>query len=221
MNNPQHIALIMDGNRRWAREHHVPGFVGHRRGVHAAIETIRAALRNHISYLSLFAFSTENWNRSATEVTYLMGLFQRTIDHFFKWVRRYNIAVRFIGDRSVLNSRLQQQMQQLEGASQDHPALTLIIAINYGSRDELIRALQSIHGPITWGLLTEKLDTHGIPDVDLVIRTSGEQRLSNFLLLQSAYAEIIFLKKWWPDFAKADFDAALFEYQQRKRNFGR
>ncbi|UPA28364.1 MAG: polyprenyl diphosphate synthase [Verrucomicrobiota bacterium] len=222
--NPKHIAIIMDGNRRWAQQHHLPTFFGHRRGVHAVTQAVQAALRHKIPYLSFFAFSTENWKRSAAEIDYLMGLFRRSIEHFRRWVQRYAIRIRFIGNRTVLNPTLQEKMQALENASASNDALTVVIAINYGSRDELIRTIASLteleKEHITWELLREKLDTRGLPDVDLVIRTSGEQRLSNFLLLQSAYAEIIFLQQGWPDFSSQDFEAALLEYQHRQRNFG-
>lgn len=220
---PIHIALIMDGNRRWARKHQLPVFWGHRRGVHALTEVIKQSLQRKIPYLTVFAFSTENWQRSASEVGYLMKLFGRAIDHFESFIRRYRIKIRFIGDRTALASTLRKKMDHLESISNNNDTLNLTIAINYGSRDEIIRAIRNLNDVqnCTWEILQQQCDTKELPDVDLLIRTSGEQRLSNFLLLQSAYAEIIFSEKLWPEFSKKDFDEALKIYHCRKRNFGK
>ena len=222
---PHHIAFIMDGNRRWARKHQLPTFWGHRRGIHALLEVVRNALRLHIPYITVFAFSTENWKRTDTEIRYLMNLFYRSMIYFQKWIAKHSIQVNFIGDRTALSPALQEEMAKLEKFSESNRALTLTIAINYGSRDEIVRAIQKLDLNdlkfIDWKLLYNHLDTHTLPDVDLMVRTSGEQRLSNFLLLQSAYAEIIFSEKLWPEYTENDFLEALEIYQQRKRNFGK
>jgi undecaprenyl diphosphate synthase len=221
---PVHVAIVMDGNRRWAKENNFPMFWGHRCGIHTVSEIVRAAIGHEIPYLTLFAFSTENWRRSTGEVRYLMGLFVRSITHYAVFLQKNEICVRFIGDLASLQEDLQEKIASIREKTDHNTKLFLTIAINYGSRDELVRAIKKI--PIderqncSWESICEWLDTGNIPDVDLFIRTSGEQRLSNFLLLQSAYAELFFVEKYWPEFTQQDFEIVLNAYRLRKRNFG-
>lgn len=222
---PTHIAIIPDGNRRWARRHYLPTFWGHRRGVLSAAKIIRAALKRKVPYLTFFAFSTENWKRSQNEITYLMSLFRRAILHYQTWLLEQQIRVCFIGDLQKIPDHLRTLLVDIQERSEAFSKLTVTIAINYGSRDELLRAIHQLpeneKKPCTWEKLCQYFDTKVLPDVDLVLRTSGEQRLSNFLLLQSAYAEIIFTDVLWPDYSEQNFEEALKIYQQRKRNFGK
>jgi undecaprenyl diphosphate synthase len=217
--------MVMDGNRRWARGNNLPIFWGHRRGIHTVSEIIQTAIREEIPYLTLFAFSTENWQRSTNEVRYLMGLFVRSITHYAMFLQKNEICIRFIGDLAPLREDLQKKIASIREKTDHNTKLFLTIAINYGSRDELVRAVRKM--PIderqncSWESIYKWLDTGNIPDVDLFIRTSGEQRLSNFLLLQSAYAELFFIKKYWPEFTQQDFEAILDAYRLRKRNFGK
>jgi undecaprenyl diphosphate synthase len=222
--NPVHIAIVMDGNRRWAKGNNFHIFWGHRRGIHTVSEIVRATIEQKIPYLTLFAFSTENWRRSTHEVGYLMGLFVRSIVHYAAFLQKNEICVRFIGDLAPLREDLQVKIASIREKTDRNTKLFLTIAINYGSRDELVRTIKKI--PIderqncSWESICEWLDTKDIPDVDLFIRTSGEQRLSNFLLLQSAYAELFFTEKYWPEFTRQDFEFILDAYRLRKRNFG-
>ncbi|MDR1590705.1 MAG: di-trans,poly-cis-decaprenylcistransferase [Puniceicoccales bacterium] len=223
--DPVHVAIVMDGNRRWAKENNFPLFWGHRRGVRALRESVQAAIEQKIPYLTFFAFSTENWQRSENEVKYLMGLFVRSIGHYAVFLQKNKIRVYFIGDLAPLNDNLRGKIASLREKTAQNSKLFLTIAINYGSRDELTRAVKKIPPNelqnCSWEDICRRLDTRGIPDVDLFIRTSGEQRLSNFLLLQSAYAELFFIKKYWPEFTQQDFEIILNEYRLRKRNFGK
>ena len=223
--DPVHIAIVMDGNRRWAEGKNFPIFYGHRRGVYRASEMVQVAIERKISHLTLFAFSTENWRRSAREVTYLMRLFARSIDRYATFLQREAICVHFIGDLAPLDGDLREKITAIREKTRPNTGLFLTIAINYGSRDELVRAVKKIPSDelpnCSWESIRRRLDTGDIPDVDLFIRTSGEQRLSNFLLLQSAYAELFFIKKHWPEFTRQDFEVVLEEYRSRKRNFGK
>jgi undecaprenyl diphosphate synthase len=215
----------MDGNRRWARKNNFPLFWGHRRGVRAVSEIVKSAIEQNITHLTLFAFSTENWKRSENEVSYLMGLFSRSIEHYSTFLLKENIRVRFIGDLASLQGNLLKKIILIQEKTRHNTKLFLTIAINYGSRNEIVRAIKKIpSGEVqnySWETIQKYLDTSDLPDVDLFIRTSGEQRLSNFLLLQSAYAELFFIKKNWPEFTGRDFEATLQEFSQRKRNFGK
>lgn len=222
---PRHVAIIMDGNRRWAKKRNLPEFWGHRKGVSAVRSAVDFAIRSGISYLTIFAFSTENWKRSAQEVSYLMSLFKRSINRFSKWLIENGICVRFLGDIAALRPDLFEKMKFLEDETKNGCTLNLSIAINYGSRDEVVRAANSLirsaqNESLTWENFSKALDTRDLPDVDLLIRTSGELRLSNFLLLQSAYAELYFVDTLWPDFDQEAFELSLIEFRKRKRNFG-
>lgn len=230
MNVPKHIAIILDGNGRWAKAKGMPRTYGHTIGA-KNVETIsRAAYNMGVKYLTMYAFSTENWQRPDDEVSALMKLLSEYIKTCMRTAKKDNLRVRFIGDRSRLNSSLQEAIAKLEDYSSQFTGLTLTIAINYGSRDEMIRATRRIAEDVEKGMvvpsqITEDvfstyLDTADIPDPDLMIRTSGEQRLSNYLLWQLAYSEFYFTPVAWPDFNEAELKKAIEEYDKRNRRFG-
>lgn len=227
---PRHVAIIMDGNGRWAHARHMPRTYGHQKGVDAVRRTVEVAGKLGVEYLTLYAFSSENWKRPADEVQILMDLLRRYIRQELAELHRKSVRVRFIGDRSALAADIVSLMENAEAQTAGNTGLTLVLALNYGSKAELTRAIARAAKDIAAGRLTpcamtpERIDTYletaGIPDPDLVIRTSGEKRLSNFLLWQAAYAELVFIDTLWPDFGEAEFEAALFEYQRRERRFG-
>jgi len=227
---PEHVAIIMDGNGRWANARGLPRTMGHRKGVEAVRETVRAAGDIGVKYLTLFAFSSENWRRPETEVSDLLGLLKAFIRRDLAELHRQNVRIRVIGDRSNLRGDILPLLIEAEETTRDNTALTLVIAFNYGSRDEIARAVVSLARDVEAGrlrpqdispeLLDARLDTAGIPDPDLIIRTSGEERLSNFLLWQAAYSEFMFMPEYWPDFSRDLFFAALEKYAARDRRFG-
>ena len=227
---PEHVAIIMDGNGRWANARGLPRTMGHRKGVEAVRETVKAAGDIGIKYLTLFAFSSENWRRPEAEVTDLLGLLKVFIRRDLAELHRQNVRVRVIGDRHNLRSDILPLLIEAEETTRDNTALTLVIAFNYGSRDEIARAVASLARDVEAGrlraqditpaLIDGRLDTAGIPDPDLIIRTSGEERLSNFLLWQAAYAEFMFMPEYWPDFSRDLFFSALEKYAARDRRFG-
>jgi undecaprenyl diphosphate synthase len=227
---PAHVAIIMDGNGRWAARRGLPRIEGHRRGVEAVRRAVRSATELGIRYLTIYSFSTENWRRPAQEVADLMGLLKRFIRHDLAELHANNIRVRIIGDRQPLTSDIRALLQEAEDLTKDNGGLTLVVAFNYGGRQEIVRAVRALARQVRDGLLDPEtidagmieraLDTDGIPDPDLVIRTSGEQRLSNFLPWQSAYSEFVFLPDFWPDFDLATFKAAVDQYVGRERRFG-
>jgi undecaprenyl diphosphate synthase len=227
---PEHVAIIMDGNGRWANARGLPRTMGHRKGVEAVRETVRAAGHVGIKYLTLFAFSSENWRRPETEVTDLLGLLKAFIRRDLAELHRQNVRIRVIGDRYNLRSDILPLLIEAEETTKDNTALTLVIAFNYGSRDEIARAVVSLAKEVEAGrlraqditpaLIDGRLDTAGIPDPDLIIRTSGEERLSNFLLWQAAYSEFMFMPEYWPDFSRDLFLSALEKYAARDRRFG-
>ncbi|MFA6627723.1 MAG: isoprenyl transferase, partial [Bacilli bacterium] len=218
-----HIAIIMDGNGRWAQKRGLARNMGHRQGAENLVKIVRHANKLGISVLTVFAFSTENWSRPSEEVNYLMKL---PLEFFKKYSDSFhedNIRIRFIGSKSRLSIELIQLMDNLEAKTKENTGLIFIVALNYGGRDELVRAFSKARE--TDAVLTEDnmssfLDTHDIPDVDLLIRTSGEIRISNFLLWQSAYSELYFTEILWPNFKPADFDRAITHYQKRSRRYG-
>ena len=231
MNVPQHIAIILDGNGRWAKSKGMPRNYGHTVGA-KNVETIcRAAHDMGIRYLTLYAFSTENWNRPQKEVDALMKLLESYLKNCTKTAEKNNMRVRVIGDRSRLSERFQEQISELERVSAQYDGLNLQIAINYGSRDEMVRAMKKMCQDICDGvhrteevdetLFASYLDTAGIPDPDLLIRTSGEQRLSNYLLWQLAYSEFYFTSVPWPDFDRKEVEKAVEAYNSRDRRFGK
>jgi undecaprenyl diphosphate synthase len=227
---PEHVAIIMDGNGRWAKQRGLPRTMGHRKGVDAVREAVRAAGDVGIKYLTLFAFSSENWRRPETEVSDLLGLLKAFIRRDLAELHRQNVRVKVIGDRHSLKSDILDLLVDAEETTKTNTALTLIIAFNYGSRDEIARAMASLARDVEAGrlkaqdispaLIDARLDTAGIPDPDLIIRTSGEERLSNFLLWQAAYSEFIFVPEYWPDFSRDIFYSALETFASRDRRFG-
>jgi undecaprenyl diphosphate synthase len=220
----------MDGNGRWAKQRGLPRTMGHRKGVDAVREAVRAAGDVGIKYLTLFAFSSENWRRPETEVSDLLGLLKAFIRRDLAELHRQNVRVKVIGDRHSLKSDILDLLVDAEETTKTNTALTLIIAFNYGSRDEIARAMASLARDVEAGrlkaqdispaLIDARLDTAGIPDPDLIIRTSGEERLSNFLLWQAAYSEFIFVPEYWPDFSRDIFYSALETFASRDRRFG-
>jgi undecaprenyl diphosphate synthase len=231
MNVPQHVAIILDGNGRWAKSKGMPRNYGHTMGAKNVENICRAAHDMGIRYLTLYAFSTQNWNRPDSEVEALMKLLESYLKNCMKTAEKNNMRVRVIGDRSRLSKRFQAQIAELEKVSAQYDGLNLLIAINYGSRDEIIRAMRHMCRDIQEGahqieeideaFFTSYLDTADIPDPDLMIRTSGEQRLSNYLLWQLAYSEFYFTDVPWPDFDKKELEKAVEAYNNRDRRFGK
>ncbi len=227
---PRHIAIIMDGNGRWAKARGLPRIAGHRRGVEAVRRTIKAAIADGIRYLTLYGFSSENWNRPASEVRDLMDLLRHYLHSEITELHEQGVRLRFIGDRPRLPADIIAQIDHAERRTAGNTVFTLVIALSYGSRDEILAAARRMAARAAQGDLdpdaigqeefSRHLLTGDIPDPDLVIRTSGEQRLSNFLLWQSAYAELVFTKCLWPDFDAETLRAAVSEYCQRERRFG-
>jgi undecaprenyl diphosphate synthase len=227
---PRHVAIIMDGNGRWATQRGLPRVEGHRRGVEAVRRTVRAAHESGIRFLTLYSFSRENWSRPAAEIAELMGLLKRFIRKDLADLHARNIRVRVIGDRDELADDLRALIDEAEAVTARNTAFDLVIAFNYGARQEITAAVRALAGAAAVGaldartideaMLAAALNTHAIPDPDLLIRTSGEQRLSNFLLWQAAYAELVFLPVLWPDFDRRDLDEALLIFGRRERRFG-
>lgn len=228
--SPKHVAIIMDGNGRWAKAQGKERVFGHINGVESIRLAISAAIKNSVKYLTIYAFSTENWNRPQDEVNSLMELLcESTVNEAPIFIEN-GIKVRFIGDKSVLSDKVNKAIKDCEQATSEGQTLELLIAVNYSSRDELTRAMSAIAHKVAQGLLSpsditqstiaENLDTQGLPDPDLMIRTSGEQRLSNFMLWQLAYAELYFTDILWPDFNEESFGQAIEEFKNRDRRFG-
>jgi undecaprenyl diphosphate synthase len=227
---PRHVAIIMDGNGRWAAARGLPRVEGHRRGVEALRKTVRAAGELGISILTIFSFSSENWSRPASEIQDLLGLLRRFIRNDLVELHKSNVRVRVIGEREDLTRDIRSLLEEAEELTRDNDGLLLIVAFNYGARQEIARASRRVAQEVANGklaanditpeLLTQHLDAPDVPDPDVIIRTSGEQRLSNFLLWQSAYSELIFVPTYWPDFDRAALEAAIAEYRRRERRFG-
>ena len=225
-----HVAIIMDGNGRWAKARGKPRLFGHQVGAKRVREIVEACPQLGVRYLTVFAFSTENWKRTQTEVAGLMKLFKRYILSEAKKLVEAGVRVRFIGDRLRLEPRLVQLMDELEGMTSENSIVNLTVAINYGGRDEVARASRRMAQDVAKGTLNPEsvneqtlaryLDTYVLPDPDLVIRTSGEARISNFLLWQSAYSEYEFVKTLWPDFTVTDFEEIISTFEARERRFG-
>ncbi len=226
----EHVAIIMDGNGRWATNRGLPRLVGHRKGAERVKEIVRCAPDLGVRWLTIYAFSTENWKRSTEEVLGLMSIFERYIEREADRLAAEGVRMRFIGDRTRLDARLQRLMAGIEARTAGLGRLNLTVAINYGGRDELIRAMQRVATAVAEGrlaataitdaLISQNLDTAGLPDPDLVIRTSGEMRTSNFLPWQSAYAEFEFTQTLWPDFTPVELAAILARFGNRDRRFG-
>lgn len=224
---PQHVAVIMDGNGRWAKKRFLPRVAGHQRGLEAVRQLVKACVRLDIKYLTLFAFSSENWRRPPEEVTFLMGLFMEALDREVKKLHEANVILKLIGDRSLFNETLQQKMREAEQVTAHNTGLTLTIAVNYGGRWDILNAVNRLlaekgaTSEISEADLAPYLSMPDAPEPDLFIRTGGETRISNFLLWQLAYAELYFTPTLWPDFDDAAFETALNSYRQRERRFGR
>ena len=226
----EHVAIIMDGNGRWATNRGWPRLVGHRKGAERVKEIVRCAPDIGIRWLTLYAFSTENWKRSTEEVIGLMSIFARYIEREADRLAAESVRMRFIGDRSRLDPKLQKLMAGIETRTAPYSRLNLTIAINYGGRDEILRATRAIAADVAAGrlkpqdvtdaLIGQRLDTADLPDPDLVIRTSGETRTSNFLLWQAAYAEYEFTPTLWPDFTPAELAQIVSRFGNRERRFG-
>ncbi|MDO4945535.1 MAG: isoprenyl transferase [Ruminococcus sp.] len=226
---PVHVGVIMDGNGRWAKKRGLPRKLGHREGAKNFRTITRHAKAVGVQYITFYAFSTENWKRPKDEVDAIMELFEKYLDEVRDFVEE-NIRIRFIGDRSALSENLQRKMASVEEDSKDFTAMTLVLAINYGGRDEICHAVKAIARKvkegaldpedITQDMIEANLYTEEIPPLDLVIRPSGEQRLSNFMIWQAAYAEFYYTNILWPDFKNEDFDRAVLAYSERNRRFG-
>jgi undecaprenyl diphosphate synthase len=227
---PRHVGIIMDGNGRWARAHGLPRGEGHRRGVEALRRAVRFAVRRGICFLTLFSFSSENWSRSDEEIEGLFNLVRIFIRNDLAELNRNRVRVRVIGERHTLPPDIHGLIEEAEGLTYGNRGLQLIVAFNYGARAEIVRAARRLADRVASGKLApeaidqaafeQALDTLGIPDPDVIIRTSGEQRISNFLLWQAAYAEFIFLDVLWPDFGDEQFEQALSEFASRERRYG-
>jgi undecaprenyl diphosphate synthase len=227
---PRHVAIIMDGNGRWAASRGLPRVEGHRRGVEALRKTVRAARELGISYLTIFSFSSENWSRPASEIGDLFGLLRRFIRNDLATLHADGVRVRVIGEREGLETDICALLNEAEELTRGNTRMTLVVAFNYGSRREIANAAQRLArevaegrrdpATITEDVLAGYLDAPDIPDPDLIIRTSGEQRLSNFLMWQAAYSELVFVPILWPDFDRAALEGAIAEYATRERRFG-
>ena len=227
---PAHVAIIMDGNGRWAKARGLPRIAGHRKGAEAVRRTVEAAIELGIGTVTLFSFSSENWSRPDNEVTDLMSLLRYYLRSEIAELHKQGVRLRVIGDRGRLSSDINQLIDTGESTTAGNSALTLILALSYGSRQEIVQTVRRLAarvaegdlrpGEIDEGLVSASLFTAGVPDPDLVIRTSGEQRLSNFLLWQSAYAELVFIDTLWPDFTRHDLEDAIEEFNRRERRYG-
>ncbi len=227
---PEHVAIIMDGNGRWAKARNLPRAAGHQQGAEAVRRTVRASVDLGISYLTLYGFSNENWKRPTSEITDLMGLLRLYLRKEIAELNHEGVRIRFIGDRSRLADDIVSLIEMAEHRTKNNGRLNLVVAISYGGRQEITAAARRlvrealdgciVPDSIDENALNDRLTTAGIPDPDLLIRTSGEQRISNFLLWQSAYAELVFVDTLWPDFSKSDLEDAVREFQRRDRRFG-
>ena len=227
---PKHIAIIMDGNRRWAKKQGKPASYGHKEGAKTLEKIVRYANKIGLKHITVYAFSTENWKRAEDEVKALMLLLQNYLDDYSKRADTENIRVKILGDITALSDGMQKSIKKCMERTKDNTGVTFNIALNYGGRDEIIRAIKKIAedvkenkldiNNITEEVVSNNLYTNGQPDPDLMIRTSGELRLSNFLPWQLVYSEFLFIDKNWPDFEEEDLDNAIIEYQKRTRKFG-
>ncbi len=224
-NDLKHIAIIMDGNRRWAKEKGLPSAVGHKKGVDSLKATMRACDDFGIKYLTVYAFSTENWNRLPEEVNFLMDLLGQTIKNELKEMHENNVVISFIGDVTKLSDNLQKILLNAVETTKNNTGVNLQIAFNYGSRAEIVKAVQDIinsgEKEITEEIISKYLYTSKIPDPDLLIRTGGEMRISNYLLWQIAYSEIIVLQEYWPDFDKQKLAECIENFDKRNRRWGK
>ena len=229
--NCKHIAIIMDGNRRWAKLHNMPKGYGHKKGAENVVKITRAMKESGVKYLTLYAFSTENWQRSEDEVKSLMQLLREYLDKEFKEIMDNNVRIIFIGEREMLDKDIQTKMSDIEKKSAKNDALTLCVALSYGSRQEIIAAVKKLAKDVKDGkikaddisadVFSSYLYTAEIPDPDILIRTSGEQRISNYLLWQLAYTEFFFTDTLWPDFGKEELLGIIEKFNSRERRYGK
>ena len=229
-NMPKHIAIIMDGNRRWARKQGKSASYGHKEGAKTLEKIVRYANKIGLNYITVYAFSTENWKRAEEEVKALMMLLQNYLDDYSKRADTENIRVKILGDITALSTSMQKSILKCMERTKNNTGVTFNIALNYGGRDEIVKAVKNIAKEVKSGnvniedineeMISDNLYTKGMPDPDLLIRTSGELRLSNFLPWQVVYSEFLFIDKNWPDFSEEDLDNAIIEYQKRTRKFG-
>ena len=227
---PRHVAIIMDGNGRWAKARGLPRTAGHRQGAEAVRRAVRGAAQSGLSHLTVFGFSSENWRRPESEIDDLMWLLRRYLQSEIGELHKNDVRLRVIGDRDRLAPDLVRMITDAEAATQTNTALTFTVALNYGGRQEIAAAARTLARQAARGEIDpERIDVEAfaralhapdLPDPDLLIRTSGEQRISNFLLWQAAYSELVFIDKFWPDFAESDLEAALDEYRSRERRYG-
>jgi len=227
---PRHVALIMDGNGRWAKKRGKPRIAGHRAGAAMVREAIASAIELGIEYLTIYSFSTENWTRPEDEVKGIMTLFVEVLERELKSLQEKDVRVRLIGDIAALPTKTRDAFMNCVAQTADNEGLTLVVAVNYGARVDILRAVQAIASEVQDGILAvdaitgetiaRHLSTAQIPDPDLLIRTSGEMRISNFLLYEIAYSEIVVSKTFWPDFDRDEFVACILQYQKRTRRFG-
>ena len=224
-NNLKHIAIIMDGNRRWAKEKNLPSAIGHKKGVDALKTIMRACDDFGIKFLTVYAFSTENWNRKPEEVNFLMDLLGETLKNELQEMHENNVVISFIGDTTKLNTKLQKILSNAVETTKNNTGVNLQIAFNYGSRAEIVTAVQKIVDSgvkeITEETISKALYTAKIPDPDLLIRTGGEMRVSNYLLWQIAYSEFIVIPEFWPDFNKEKLAECILEFNNRNRRWGK
>ncbi len=222
----KHIAIIMDGNRRWAKEHKLPSAMGHKKGVEALKTAVKSCHKFGIKYLTVYAFSTENWNRKADEVNFLMDLLAHTIKNELGELYDNDVKITFIGNLAALNPKLQKILNESMKKTENNNGVNLQIAFNYGARDEVVNAVKNIiklgykEEEITEEIISRELYTANIPDPDLLIRTGGEMRVSNYLLWQIAYAEFLVTKQYWPEFDENSIADAVVEFNRRQRRFG-
>ena len=228
---PEHIAFILDGNRRWAKKHGLPVAGGHKKGAETLMEVVKGAAELGLKYMTIYAFSTENWNRSENEVSALMGLLRQYLDEGLAKIADNNVKIIFIGEREMLEEDIRAKMQKIERESLKNSGLTLCVALSYGSRQEIVSAVKKIAGLIKNGdisikdidmdLFSDMLYTSKLPDPDLLIRTSGEQRISNYLLWQLAYTEFYFTDTLWPDFDLEELKQIIENFNLRERRYGK
>ena len=231
--NPRHIAIIMDGNGRWAKQRNLPRAAGHKAGVDRVRDIVKASVELGVPVLTLYAFSQENWKRPADEISVLMKLLNLFVDEETRTLVEQGVKLRILGHPEALGEATHSKLKKAVAATQHNSKLCLNIALNYGSRTEILDAVRRLVGQalkdperaalpdfVSEEIFSSSLDTQGLPDPDLLIRTSGEMRLSNFLLWQISYSEIYITKKYWPDFTREDYSAAIKEYQARERRFG-
>ena len=221
---PRHVAIIMDGNGRWAKARHLPRVAGHRKGIEAVRTVTRAARALGIEVLTLYAFSSENWRRPAEEISDLMGLLRHFIKSDLDELASEGVRLRVIGDHTAFSADLVEMIDGALARTAGNTGSTLVIGLNYGAQDEIVRAARALAGrdpaSIDHDAVEAVLDTAGLPPLDLLIRTSGEHRLSNFMLWQAAYAELLFVDTLWPDFGRAELETAVASYAARERRFG-